>query len=97
MVLALADQVRTGDHYRRQVVFAIEQSIPGSYQSWRAFIERGTYSSFELDLVFRNKRICEMSGNFIVQLSLILLAVCALAVVVFYALERRGHGQARRE
>jgi hypothetical protein len=30
MVLLLVDQVRTGGHYRREVVFAIERSIPGS-------------------------------------------------------------------
>jgi hypothetical protein len=29
-VLLIADQVRTGGHYRREVLFAIERSVPGS-------------------------------------------------------------------
>lgn len=29
-VLLIADQVRTGGAYRREVLFAIERSIPGS-------------------------------------------------------------------
>jgi len=29
-VLLIADQVRTGGHYRREVLFAIERNVPGS-------------------------------------------------------------------
>ena len=29
-VLLIADQLRTGGHYRREVLFAIERSVPGS-------------------------------------------------------------------
>ena len=29
-VLLIADQVRSGGHYRREVLFAIERSVPGS-------------------------------------------------------------------
>ena len=30
VLLLTADQVRTGGHYRREVLFAIERSVPGS-------------------------------------------------------------------
>jgi hypothetical protein len=29
-ILLITDQVRTGGHYRREVLFAIERSVPGA-------------------------------------------------------------------
>ena len=38
-VLLIADQVRSGGHYRREVLFAIERSVPALVGCWGVFIE----------------------------------------------------------